>query len=53
MEDIRDISLKQSDFENSAIIFDLIRDFYKKSQPNKDELLAEQFDEHIKFIINK
>ena len=48
-----DIALKQEDFENSAIIYDLIRDQYRHENVDQDELLAEKFDHNIKNIILK
>jgi len=52
-EEPRDISLKQEDFENSAIIYDFIREASRFKNPNKDEILAEKFDVFIKNIISK
>ncbi len=33
MQDYRDISLKQEDFENASIIYDQIREVYAEQDP--------------------
>ena len=47
-----EIPLSEADVENVANLYDLLRDLYKESLPEKDSELAKDFDDHIKNTID-
>lgn len=50
--DENEIGMKQEDLEAVGTLYDCIRELYKEKGINKDEKLVEEFDEHIKHVMN-
>eukprot|EP01017_Pseudomicrothorax_dubius_P047767 TRINITY_DN8610_c0_g4_i5.p1 TRINITY_DN8610_c0_g4~~TRINITY_DN8610_c0_g4_i5.p1 ORF type:complete len:578 (+),score=137.76 TRINITY_DN8610_c0_g4_i5:59-1792(+) len=42
---------KQEDLESVAVLYDVIRELFKKRNPDLDAKLAEEFDEHVRNIM--
>lgn len=47
-----DLGLKSDDLEAVAVLYDCIRELFKEQNPEKDHLLADQFDEHVKHVMH-
>jgi len=50
--DENEIGMRQEDLEGVGTLYDCIRELYKEKGINKDEKLVEEFDEHIKNVMN-
>lgn len=46
-----DLGLNSDDLEAVAVLYDCIRELFKEQDPNKDAVLADQFDEHVKHVM--
>ena len=44
-------SIKQEDLEALSMLYDCIREVQKQANPDKDNFLVEQFDEHVRNIL--
>ena len=47
-----DPNLKPDDLEAVAVLYDCVRDLYKEQDENSDKVLAEQFDTHVRNVMN-
>lgn len=47
-----DLGLKSDDLEAVAVLYDCIRELFKEQTPDKDHLLAEQFDDHVQHVMH-
>ena len=47
-EYLDDIPLLERDVENTANLYDILKQFYKESLPGKEAELVKDFDQHIK-----
>ena len=47
-----EIPLSEEDVENVANLYDILRQLYRESLPEKDIELAKDFDQHIKSTID-
>lgn len=46
-----EIGLTTEDLKAVALLYDGVRELIREQNPEKDNSLAEQFDEHVKYII--
>lgn len=45
------MGLRSDDLEAVAVLYDCIRELFKEQNPDKDNLLADQFDEHVQHVM--
>lgn len=49
--DENDIGIKRDDLDAVGLLFQCIKELFNEHNPDKDETLLEQFDDHVKHVM--